>query len=67
MREKLEGRLRWERTGSGIRIEIPSQAGWLAVFFGFWLAAWSATGWLFAAMASITKTPDTVPLAFAIA
>lgn len=67
MREKLEGRLKWERTGSGIRIEIPSQAGWLAVFFGFWLAAWSATGWLFAAMASITNTFDTVPLTFTIA
>ncbi|MGD0940121.1 MAG: hypothetical protein ABR905_10445 [Terracidiphilus sp.] len=67
MREKLAGRLKLERTGMGIRIEIPSQAGWLAVFFGFWLAFWSATGWFFAAMASTTKSPEAVPWSFAVA
>jgi len=67
MREKLAGRLEWERTGVGIRIEIPSQAGWLAVFFGFWLTVWSATGWFFAARISTAENPENVPLIFAVA
>src|ERR1700690_3878968 len=67
MREELAGRLKWERTGSGICVEIPSQAGWLAVFFVFWLAVWSAAGWFFAAGVSTAENPETVPLSFAIA
>jgi hypothetical protein len=29
MLEKLAGRLKWERTGTGIRVEIPARIPWL--------------------------------------
>lgn len=44
MLERLAGRLQWERTGSGIRVEIPAQKGWLTVFLAVWLVIWSGAG-----------------------
>lgn len=66
MREKLAGRLKWERTVSGICVEIPAQAGWLAVLFAFWLALWSAAGWFFAGSFSAAENAESVPLVFAV-
>jgi hypothetical protein len=37
MLEKLAGRLKWERTGDGIRVLIPAWAPWLVTFNGVWL------------------------------
>lgn len=44
MPEKLAGRLTWERTGEGIRIEIPARRDWTVLFFLVWLAGWSLAG-----------------------
>jgi len=44
MLEPLAGRLKWERTGSGIRVEIPAQSGWLLAFLFFWLILWGGIG-----------------------
>lgn len=44
MLEKLVGRLKWERTGNGIRVEIPAQLNWTVVFFLVWLAGWTMAG-----------------------
>jgi hypothetical protein len=38
--EKLAGRLRWERTANGIRVEIPARLSWLALFLAGWLTFW---------------------------
>ena len=44
MLERLAGRLKWERDGSGIRVEIPARAGWLLAFFLLWLILWGGIG-----------------------
>jgi hypothetical protein len=44
MLETPAGRLKWERTGTGFRVEIPTSSGWLSVFFVIWLAIWTGTG-----------------------
>jgi hypothetical protein len=44
MLEKLAGRLSWERTGSGIRVEIPARLDWSLLFFVVWLPFWSMGG-----------------------
>jgi hypothetical protein len=45
MLEKLAGRLKWERTGTGIRVEIPARIDWWVLFYVVWLAPWSVAGW----------------------
>jgi hypothetical protein len=42
--QKLAGRLKWERTMQGIRVEIPARSGWVAVFIGGWLLFWTYFG-----------------------
>jgi hypothetical protein len=37
MLETLAGRLKWERTGDGIRVVIPVRIHWLSAFSGIWL------------------------------
>lgn len=44
MLDKLAGRLTWERTGSGIRVEIPAAGGWITAFLCFWLIVWGGIG-----------------------
>jgi hypothetical protein len=44
MLEKLAGRLIWERTGSGIRVEISARAGWMLAFLCLWLALFGGIG-----------------------
>lgn len=50
MRETLAGRLKWENTGYGIRVEIPARMGWGVLFLTMWLA-----GWLFAGSIAIRE------------
>ncbi len=57
MTDQLAGRLRWERTGLGIRVDIPAKSGWGVLFMGFWLAAWGFGGWKAISSALSTK-PD---------
>jgi hypothetical protein len=39
--EKLTGKLSWERTANGIRVEIPGWMGWSrTLFLSGWLAFW---------------------------
>jgi hypothetical protein len=45
MLETLAGRLKWEHTGTGIRVEIPARLDWTTLFFVVWLAGWSVAGW----------------------
>lgn len=45
MLETLAGRLKWEQTGQGIRVEIPARLDWTTLFFIAWLAMWSLAGW----------------------
>jgi hypothetical protein len=45
MLEKLVGRLTWERTGTGIQVEIPARLDWSVWFLVFWLPLWSMGGW----------------------
>ncbi len=40
MPDTLAGRLKWERTGTGIRVEIPARLDWSLLFLGFWLVFW---------------------------
>jgi hypothetical protein len=44
MLETLAGRLKWERTIQGIRIEIPARLSWVALFLTGWLAFWLYAG-----------------------
>lgn len=44
--EKLAGRLNWEWTANGIRVEIPGWMGWRTLFFCFWITFWTWGGWL---------------------
>ena len=46
MLEKLAGRLTWEPTGDGIRVEIPARRSWTIVIQILWLLAWCGAGWL---------------------
>jgi hypothetical protein len=46
MRENLVGRLTWEPTGDGIRVEIPARRSWTIVIQILWLFAWCGAGWL---------------------
>jgi len=43
--DTLAGKLRWERTANGIRVEIPGWMGWQTLFFCAWLALWTYGGW----------------------
>src|ERR1035438_3608834 len=45
MLETLAGRLKWERTGTGIRVEIPARLDWSVLFYVVWLVLWSMGGW----------------------
>jgi hypothetical protein len=45
MLDKLAGRLTWEQTATGIRVEIPGWMGWRTLFFCAWLAFWTYGGW----------------------
>ena len=42
--EKLAGKLRWEQTGTGIRVEIPAQVDWSIVFLIIWFVVWTLVG-----------------------
>ncbi|HTX76467.1 MAG TPA: hypothetical protein VMD29_09700 [Terracidiphilus sp.] len=42
--EKLAGRLNWERTANGIRVEIPARRDWTTAFFTIWLCGWTLAG-----------------------
>ena len=44
MLEKLEGRLMWERTPVGIRVEIPARLDWAVVVLGVILTVWALLG-----------------------
>jgi hypothetical protein len=46
MREKLAGRLTWEPTGEGIRVDIPARRSWTIVIHFVWLILWCGAGWL---------------------
>jgi hypothetical protein len=46
MRETLAGRLTWEPTGEGIRVEIPARRSWTIVIHVVWLILWCGAGWL---------------------
>jgi len=46
MREKLAGRLTWEPTGEGIRVDIPARRSWTIVIHFLWLILWCGAGWL---------------------
>ena len=46
MRENLAGRLTWEPTGDGIRVEIPARRSWTILIHFVWLIAWLGAGWL---------------------
>jgi hypothetical protein len=39
--EKLNGRLRWERTPQGIRVEVPARLDWAVVVMGVVVALWA--------------------------
>jgi len=45
MLQTLAGRLKWERTGNGIRVEIPARLDWTTLFGAVWLVFWSYGGW----------------------
>jgi hypothetical protein len=45
MLETLVGRLRWERTGTGIQVEIPARLSWVIAFLCVWVTGWSMAGW----------------------
>ena len=44
MLETLAGRLTWERTPDGIRVEIPARLSWVALFLTVWLTFWLYVG-----------------------
>jgi hypothetical protein len=46
MREKLAGRLTYEPTGEGIRVNIPARRSWTIVIHFLWLLLWLGAGWL---------------------
>jgi hypothetical protein len=46
MRETLAGRLTWEPTGEGIRVDIPARRSWTIVIHFVWLIVWCGAGWL---------------------
>lgn len=46
MRENLAGRLTWEPTGDGIRVEIPARRSWTMLIQFLWLIVWCGAGWL---------------------
>jgi hypothetical protein len=47
MLEPLAGRLTWEQTGQGIRVEIPARLSSTIVIRVLWLILWCGAGWLF--------------------
>jgi hypothetical protein len=46
MRETLAGKLTWEPTGDGIRVEIPARRSWTILIHFLWLIVWCGVGWL---------------------
>jgi len=46
MLNQLAGRLTWEPTGEGIRVDIPARCGWTIIFNFVWLIGWAGAGWL---------------------
>jgi hypothetical protein len=46
MREILAGRLTWEPTGEGIRVDIPARRSWTIGIHFLWLILWCGAGWL---------------------
>lgn len=55
--EKLAGRLIWERTANGIRVDIPGWMGFQTLFLLVWIVGWTYAG--SAAVTSILKTQGT--------
>ena len=47
MLEPLAGRLTWEQTGQGIRVQIPARLSSTIVIRVLWLILWCGAGWLF--------------------
>jgi len=47
MLDTLAGRLTWEQTGQGIRVEIPARKSWSILILVLWLILWCGAGWLF--------------------
>ena len=47
MYDRLAGRLTWERTVQGIRVEIPARLNWTIGFLFVWLVGWTAAGGFF--------------------
>jgi len=58
MLEKLAGRLTWEQTGQGIRVEIPAQCDWFVVIGGLILAAMALFSTSLGAMSLIFENPN---------
>ncbi|MGA3262747.1 MAG: hypothetical protein ABSC47_01730 [Terracidiphilus sp.] len=46
MLDTLAGRLTWERTGQGMRVEIPARRSGTIVISVLWLVLWCGGGWL---------------------
>jgi hypothetical protein len=46
MIETLAGRLNWENTGQGIRVEIPARRSSAIVVRFLWLILWCGAGWM---------------------
>jgi hypothetical protein len=46
MLDTLAGRLTWEPTVEGIRVDIPTRYGWTILINFVWLIVWCGAGWL---------------------
>ena len=53
MLEKLAGRLKWEKTGLGIRVVIPARQDWWIVPLAIFLSAETGFEWFY--------PPNTLP------
>ncbi|MGA2171157.1 MAG: hypothetical protein ABSG62_23485 [Terracidiphilus sp.] len=62
MLEKLAGRLTWEPTGEGIRVEIPSRRSRTILLRVLWLILWFGGGWLALARTLDGRTVSHIPL-----
>ncbi|MGA2673223.1 MAG: hypothetical protein ABSE99_08340 [Terracidiphilus sp.] len=58
MLEKLAGRLKWEQTGQGIRVEIPARCDWFVVIGGSILAVIALFSTSIGAMSLIFENPN---------
>ena len=60
MLETLAGRLMWEPTVEGIRVEIPARRSWTILINVVWLIAWCGAGWL--AQNRMHHSPHAAPI-----